>query len=70
MHDTEQTTFDAAGTVLTADGSRFDISLEPTLSRAFHSSSDVSVRAGDGIRKDPLVIHFLLARCGALTPRV
>src|SRR5262245_41201328 len=58
LSDTERTTVAIGGETRPADGARFDVSVEATLSRAFRVERDVSIRAGDAIRKDPLVIHF------------
>jgi len=56
--ESEQTTFAAQGVVKTADGKeiRFDLKLE--MKRAFFQETDVSIRQGDGVKKDPLVINF------------
>ncbi len=57
--EAEQTSFSAAGIVKTADGReiRFDLTL--LMSREHLEQVDVSLRAGDAVRKqDPLVINF------------
>lgn len=58
LDEAEQTTFSAQGVVRTADGReiRFDIAF--TMNRAWHEESSVSLRAGDGRRKDPLALNF------------
>ncbi|MBV6272111.1 hypothetical protein KVP09_04145 [Alcaligenaceae bacterium CGII-47] len=58
IHEAEQTSFSAQGIIRTADGKeiKFQISLE--MKREFSSQSNVSIRAGDAVRKDPLVINF------------
>lgn len=58
LRESEQTSFSAEGIVRTADGReiRFQLALE--MSREFFQESDLSVRAGDGVKKDPLVINF------------
>jgi len=58
LSDTEQTTVAISGEIRTADGVRLRVAVEATLSRAFETERTVSIRAGDAIRKDPLVIHF------------
>ena len=54
----ESTSFSAEGVVSTADGQeirfRFDLQME----RMYREETRVSVRAGDAVRKDPLVINF------------
>jgi len=56
--ESENTSFRAHGEIVTADGARlqFDITLD--MSRHFHQQTDLSFRAGDAVRKDPLVINF------------
>lgn len=58
LHEAEVTRFDAEGVVKTSDGQeiRFRLSLE--MKREFHLETNVSIRAGDGVKKDPLVINF------------
>lgn len=51
--------FSAEGIVKTADGREINIDLELSMSREFSSRLDISVRAGDAVRKvDPLVVNF------------
>lgn len=54
----ERTKFTAQGIVRTADGQEIAFSLELTKSRHYREETNVSVRAGDARRKDPLVINF------------
>ncbi|MRR50541.1 MAG: hypothetical protein EG825_06440 [Rhodocyclaceae bacterium] len=56
--ETESTTFSAQGVVRTADGKDIQFQLHLSMTREFHSQSDVSLRLGDAQRKDPLVINF------------
>ena len=58
MHESEQTSFTASGEILTADGKRLQFDLTLQMSREFRQESSVSFRAGDAVRKDPLVINF------------
>lgn len=57
-HESEQTAFSAQGVIKTSDGKeiRFDLAVE--MKREFTEESNVSIRKGDGIKKDPLVINF------------
>lgn len=58
VSEAEQTNFQASGSIRTADGKSIDFNVELQMSRSFSASRDVSIRAGDGVRKDPLVINF------------
>lgn len=54
----EQVSFQAAGQVKTADGKTIDISVQMNMSRTFYSQQRISIRAGDGVLTDPLVVNF------------
>lgn len=54
----EHTRVNAQGVVNTADGKQISFTLQLEMSRAFVQTSRTSVRAGDAVRKDPLVINF------------
>ena len=57
--ESEQTSFSATGTVVTADGQNIDFSVALVMSRSYHEESNVSLRFGDARqKKDPLVINF------------
>lgn len=56
--ETEQTRYSAEGLIRTRDGVEIRFSVSLSMSRAYHEESDVSIRAGDGRRKDPLVLNF------------
>ena len=56
--ETEQTSFQAAGVVRTSDGKEINFQLSLQMQRSYTEESNVSLRAGDGSRKDPLVINF------------
>lgn len=58
VDESEQTNFQASGKVRTSDGKEIDFTLTLAMSRSFHQESDVSIRQGDGVRKDPLAINF------------
>jgi hypothetical protein len=62
LHEThyeKQTmSFSAQGVVKTADGREIQLDVELNLSREFASRKDVSLRMGDAVRVDPLVINF------------
>lgn len=64
----EQTTFQARGQVKTADGKTINISIQLNMSRTFYSHQSISIRAGDAVPIDPLVINFD-APAAALTER-
>ncbi|MFN8524785.1 MAG: hypothetical protein U0821_16945 [Chloroflexota bacterium] len=54
----EQTTFAAEGVVKTADGKEIKLNLDLQMTRDYVSEERVSIRAGDAVRKDPLVINY------------
>lgn len=54
----EQTTFSAQGVVRTSDGKEISFDLNLAMSRLYHEESSVSIRAGDAVKKDPLVLNF------------
>ncbi len=54
----EQTHFSASGTIRTADGMEISFRLELQMTRLYREERSVSLRAGDAVRKDPLVINF------------
>lgn len=54
----EQTTFSASGVIRTADGQEIRFTLDLQMTRYYREESNVSIRAGDAVRKDPLVVNF------------
>lgn len=56
--ESESTQVRAQGVVKTADGQQIAFTLQLDMNRAFASESSVSIRAGDAVRQDPLVINF------------
>lgn len=54
----EQTGFSAEGIIRTADGQEISFSLDLEMTRYYREESSVSLRAGDAVRKDPLVVNF------------
>lgn len=57
-HESEFTRFAAAGVVTTDDGREIRFQLDFAMQRSFTEETRVSLRAGDAVMKDPLVIHF------------
>ncbi|WP_310599299.1 hypothetical protein [Desulfobulbus sp.] len=57
-HESESTTFNAQGTVVTADGQQIEIGIQLNMSRSFTSSMDEVLQIGQPALKDPLVINF------------
>jgi hypothetical protein len=57
-YESEKMSFKSTGTVKTADGKEIKIDLQLSMSREFMSREELHIRAGDAIRKDPLVINF------------
>lgn len=58
LHESEQTAFTAQGIIKTTDGKEIQFSLSLSMKREFFQENNLSIREGDGIRKDPLVINF------------
>lgn len=59
VHDeSEQTLVSAEGSIKTAEGTEIRFKLDLSMKRAYHEETSVSVRAGDAVRKDPLVLNF------------
>ncbi|MBP9904178.1 MAG: hypothetical protein KBF66_01380 [Rhodoferax sp.] len=58
IEERQTTTVNAQGIVQTADGQRIDFSLQLAMSRSYVEESRFSLRAGDAVLKDPLVINF------------
>lgn len=57
-YEHEQLSFKAKGTVTTADGREIDFKLQLKLNREYMSEESVSIRAGDAVLTDPLVINY------------
>ncbi|MCL2458580.1 MAG: hypothetical protein FWF31_06975 [Desulfobulbus sp.] len=57
-HESESTTFNAQGTVITADGQQIEIGIQLNMSRSFTSTMDEVLQIGQAALKDPLVINF------------
>lgn len=58
IHESEQTSFSAQGTVKTLDGQEIKFDLSLSMQREFSQETNVSIRVGDAVKKDPLVINF------------
>ncbi|OWW23014.1 FG-GAP repeat domain-containing protein [Noviherbaspirillum denitrificans] len=56
--ETELSTFQAQGIIRTSDGKEISLELDLSMYRSVREESSVSLRAGDAVRKDPLVINF------------
>jgi hypothetical protein len=56
--ESERTQFNATGVVHTSDGKTIEFSVALDMQRSHTEESNVSLRAGDAVRKDPLVINF------------
>lgn len=54
----EQTSFSAEGTIRTTDGQEIGFKLDLTMERYYREETSVNLRAGDAVRKDPLVVNF------------
>jgi len=58
LFESESTTFDAEGTIKTKDGQNINFSVSLNMSRSFYMESNISLRAGEAAKIDPLVINF------------
>lgn len=56
-YEAEETSFKAAGKILTADGVEVDFSLDLNMSREFYQENNISLKMGEAL-KDPLVVNF------------
>ena len=63
-YEKQKMSFDAGGIVKTADGREINFSLSLNMSREFASRTDISIRAGDAVKIDPLVINYRNASAG------
>lgn len=54
----EKMSFSAQGIIKTADGREISFNVQLNMSREFYSENNISVRAGDAVKVDPLVINF------------
>ncbi|MBN2333017.1 MAG: hypothetical protein JXO49_02790 [Deltaproteobacteria bacterium] len=57
-HEQEQMLFTSQGIIKTADGREMNFSADLRMSREFHQTIDLSIRAGDAKLTDPLIINF------------
>ena len=56
--ESEQTQVSAEGTIKTADGQEIRFKLELSMTRSYREETSVSLRVGDAVRRDPLVLNF------------
>lgn len=54
----EQTLVSAEGLVKTSDGREINFKIDLSMTRYYREETSVSLRAGDAVRKDPLVLNF------------
>jgi hypothetical protein len=54
----ETTSFSAQGVIHTQDGQEISFTLDLQMERSYREETHVSIRAGDAVRKDPLVVNF------------
>ncbi|MFZ5353199.1 MAG: hypothetical protein ACOZCL_10830 [Bacillota bacterium] len=57
-YENEKVSFSAKGVVKTQDGREIRLNVDIKASREFLSQSSLSIRAGDAVLKDPLVINY------------
>lgn len=56
--ETEQTQFQASGSITTADHKQIQFNLSFELHRSYHEESHTQIRQGDGKKIDPLTLNF------------
>jgi hypothetical protein len=56
--ESEQTQVLAEGSIKTTDGQKISFKLDLSMTRSYREETSVSLRAGDAVRKDPLVLNF------------
>lgn len=56
--EAQSMSFSASGVIKTSDGKQIDFNLDLSMQRAYYSESNTSVRLGDAVQKDPLIINF------------
>ena len=56
--ETETMSFQGQGVANTSDGRQIDFSVALNMSRSFVEQNNISIRAGDALMKDPLVLNF------------
>lgn len=54
----EMTRLSAEGVIRTADGQEISFKLDIEMTRYYREETNISLRAGDAVRKDPLVVNF------------
>lgn len=57
-YEFERTSFSATGIIVTKDGREISFAVDISMTREFMQERNVSLRAGDAVVKDPLVINF------------
>lgn len=57
-YEKQKMSFEAQGSVKTADGREINFSVNLNMTREFASRTDISIRAGDAVKIDPLVINY------------
>jgi hypothetical protein len=57
-YEKQDMSFAAKGVVKTADGKEISFDVQMSMSREFASQQDISIREGDAVKIDPLVINF------------
>lgn len=56
--ESETSSFQASGVIKTQDGQTIDFSASLNVSRSYSSEQSISLRAGDAVKIDPLVLNF------------
>lgn len=56
--ENEQMRYSSSGNVLTSDGRSISFNLDFSMSRSYYEQNSLSIRLGDAVRMDPLVIAY------------
>ena len=57
-YESQKMSFSSAGKIKTTDGREINFSMQMNMSSEFYSEKNISIRAGDAVKVDPLVINF------------
>lgn len=57
-YEQQQMSFTSSGVIKAEDGREISFSIQLNMNREFISRTDLTIRAGDAVMKDPLVINF------------
>lgn len=68
-YESEKVSFSAEGVIKTADGKEINFAVDLNMSREFMQEQNISIRAGDAKKVDPLVINYSGAAAALTTTK-